>query len=86
MKNKILAVTQFKNLWLILPLLLFVLYVPQTIWGLHVFGDKAAVQLTLIIILGLVTYCITYLALLKININPPGILRISGPTAKIFIK
>ncbi len=70
MLNKIFALTQFKNLWLVLPLLLAVLYAPQAMWGLHIFGDKAAVQLILIISLGLLVYFGTYLVLQKVEPIP----------------
>ena len=66
MLNKLLAITRFKNIWLVLPLLLVVLYIPQALWGLHHFGDKSAEQLIMIMILGLFVYCGTYLALMRI--------------------
>lgn len=70
MLSKLVAITQFKNIWLALPLLLAMLYVPQALWGLHLFGDKAAVQLILIISLGLLVYFGTYLVLQKVGPVP----------------
>lgn len=81
MLNKIFAITQFKNLWLVLPLLLAVLYVPQALWGLHIFNDKSAVQLILILVLGLLVYLGTYLFLRRIDVVPSGLLR-AGDSAQ----
>ncbi len=75
MKNKILAVTQFRNSWLIFPLLLLVFYVPQALWGMHLFGDKSAVQLIFILMLGLLAYSATYLILKKVGPVSLGILN-----------
>lgn len=66
MLNKLFAITQFKNIWLILPLLLAVLYIPQAIWGLHFFDDKYAVQLIVIVILGLLVYLGAFWTLRKV--------------------
>lgn len=74
---------QFKNIWLVLPSLLIVLYVPQALWGLHLFGDKSAMDLTLILMLGLLVYCGTYMALKKIELFPSYILTIGGPAKGI---
>ncbi|MBA3594801.1 MAG: hypothetical protein H0W47_13550 [Polaromonas sp.] len=60
---------------MVLPLLLAVLYVPQAFWGLHIFGDKSAVQLILIIALGLVVYLGTYFILRRIDAVPSSMLR-----------
>ncbi|HYW56836.1 MAG TPA: hypothetical protein VE934_07740 [Polaromonas sp.] len=75
MLNRIFAITQFKNIWLVLPLLLAVLYVPQALWGLHIFGDKSAVQLILIIAMGLAVYLGTYFILWRIDAVPSSMLR-----------
>lgn len=80
-KNKISALIRFKNSWLIFPLLLFILYVPQAFWGMHVFGDKSAVQFILILILGLLAYFAIYLILKKIGPVSLGILN-AGSTIK----
>ena len=80
MLNKLLAITQFKNIWLVLPLLLVVLYVPQALWGLHLFGDKSAEQLILIMMLGLLVYCGTYVVLKKVGPVSSGILRVGDST------
>jgi hypothetical protein len=80
MKNKIFELTQFKYNWLFLPILLFVLYLPQALWGLYLFGDKAAAQLILILMLGLLVYFLTYWILNKIAPIPSIILNINRTT------
>jgi transcription initiation factor IIE alpha subunit len=84
MLNKLLAVTQFKNIWLVLPLLLVALYVPQALWGLHYFDDKSAAQMILILMLGLLVYCGTYFSLKKIRTRSPSALRVDGSRGQIL--
>jgi preprotein translocase subunit SecG len=73
MKINLLSITQFKNLWLVMPFFLCVLYLPQAFWGLNYFGGKSAGLLIMIVFVGLIVYCVTRWVLNKIRPVPSDI-------------
>lgn len=59
----------FPNIWLFLPFLILMLYIPQSVYGIIVFNDIASVLLLKIFIVGLINYIATVLLLNKLLNN-----------------
>ena len=82
---------QFGNLWLFLPLLLLLLYGPQMLVGIFIFGDKAAYELVGVMTFGVIVYVSVCVGLSKLNISStfaksqPARLAISTDAAVAFI-
>jgi len=78
MYNRTLSATNFKNLWLFLPMFLFSLYGIQGVVGFFIFKSQAASQFVGILTLGILTYMLTYILLRKYWQNLPWLERIIG--------
>lgn len=75
MKKYFLSMYKFERLWLILPALLFILYVPQAIIGIYIFHDESAHELAGVVVLGLVVYIFTFSGLTRFNIQKPSCMK-----------
>lgn len=77
MKKYLSSVIKFEQLWLFMPAMLFVLYVPQMVAGVFVFGDQPAYSLAGVIILGVATYFLIYGVLSKYKTPESWIVMLS---------
>ena len=68
MKKYIVSILKFENMWVFMPTLFLILYVPQMVVGILKFGDLTAYTLTGVIILGSATYFLAYRGLSKYKV------------------
>jgi hypothetical protein len=51
---------KFEHVWLFMPIILFAIYIPQSVAGIYLFGDRSSFQVFFVIVLGLLIYSFTY--------------------------
>jgi len=60
MKKYIVSILKFEQMWVFMPILLVMLYVPQMVVGIFKFDDLPAYTLAAVIVLGLALYFLAY--------------------------
>jgi hypothetical protein len=63
------SILKFKQMWVFMPTLLFLLLAPQMVVGIFKFGDRPAYTLAGIVVLGFAAYLLTWRALAFIKID-----------------
>jgi hypothetical protein len=71
---------KFEHLWLFMPAMLFVLYVPQMVAGIFIFGDLPAYKLSAVIILGISAYYLVYNILSRLKVPESWGIGLMGRT------
>jgi hypothetical protein len=66
---------RFERIWLFLPLLIFFVYGPQSVIGFYYLGGSAATYVFAILIVGALSYSLTYLVLSNTKIEDSFLLR-----------
>jgi hypothetical protein len=51
---------KFEHVWLLMPILLLVIFIPESAAGIYLFRDRPSFQVFFVIILGLLIYCFSY--------------------------
>ena len=64
-KKYIVSILKFEQMWVFMPVLIFMLYVPQIVVGIFKFGDLPAYTLAGVVTLGGLTYFLAYRVLSK---------------------
>lgn len=69
MNKYLFSILNFEKLWRFMPLVLFLLYIPQAVVGIFIFRDAPAFELAGVMLLGLFTYLLIYFWLSKSKIS-----------------
>jgi hypothetical protein len=51
---------RFEHVWLLMPILLLVIFIPESAAGIYLFRDRPSFQVFFVILLGLLIYCFSY--------------------------
>ena len=78
MKKYLFSILSFEKLWHFMPLVLFLLYIPQAVVGIFIFRDAPAFELAGVMLLGLFTYLLIYFWLSKSkNLEYPSLAKLA---------
>jgi hypothetical protein len=69
MNKYLFSILNFEKLWRFMPLILFLLYIPQAVVGVFIFRDAPAFELAGVMLLGIFTYSLIYFWLSKSKIS-----------------